>query len=134
MERIAGANGWNTIVHGRPRTAANRGVVMPSPDIVYSSCVLDLSAGPVTLTAEVPESYWSISIYDDVGNNTFVLSDREIGAGTWSTRIYPPGRAGTDDGIQAASMRGIVVFRYGLVGTDVAAVQALQRESGCWPA
>lgn len=132
MESIAGANGWNTIVHAnRPPTAASRAVVMPGPDMVYSICILDLSDGPVQLTAQVPGSYWSVSVYDDVGNNTFVLSDREHGPGPWSTVIHPPDSPAVDHGIQAASTRGIAVFRYGLVGRDLASVQAVQRESNC---
>ncbi|MCX7226176.1 MAG: DUF1254 domain-containing protein [Burkholderiales bacterium] len=44
--------------------ATARRVVMPSPDLLYSVCVFDVSAGPVRVRANpgLP-SYWSIALY-----------------------------------------------------------------------
>ena len=34
-----------------PLTAQSRGIVLPSPDLLYSVCVFDVSQGPVRVTA-----------------------------------------------------------------------------------
>ena len=61
--------------------AAVRRVVMPSPDLLYSVCVFDVSAGPVRVRANpgLP-SYWSIALYAANSDNFFVLNDRQAGA------------------------------------------------------
>ena len=65
-----------------PETDASvRRVVMPSPDLLYSVCVFDVSAGPVRVRANpgLP-SYWSIALYAANSDNFFVLNDRQAGA------------------------------------------------------
>ena len=61
--------------------ATARRVVMPSPDLLYSVCVFDVSAGPVRVRANpgLP-SYWSIALYAANSDNFFVLNDRQAGA------------------------------------------------------
>ncbi|NBT55041.1 MAG: DUF1254 domain-containing protein [Betaproteobacteria bacterium] len=61
--------------------ASARRVVMPSPDLLYSVCVFDVSAGPVRVRANpgLP-SYWSIALYAANSDNFFVLNDRQAGA------------------------------------------------------
>ena len=61
--------------------ASARRVVMPSPDLLYSVCVFDVSDGPVRVRANpgLP-SYWSIALYAANSDNFFVLNDREAGA------------------------------------------------------
>jgi uncharacterized membrane protein len=61
--------------------ATSRRVVMPSPDLLYSVCVFDLSAGPVRVRAQpgLP-SYWSIALYAANSDNFFVLNDRQAGS------------------------------------------------------
>jgi uncharacterized membrane protein len=61
--------------------ASSRRVVMPSPDLLYSVCVFDLSVGPVRVRANpgLP-SYWSIALYAANSDNFFVLNDRQAGA------------------------------------------------------
>ena len=50
----------NAIHHGLRATASKRGVVRPSPDLLYSVCPYDLSGGaPLHVTAPVPPgTYW----------------------------------------------------------------------------
>ena len=61
--------------------ATARRVVMPSPDLLYSVCVFDVSDGPVRVRANpgLP-SYWSIALYAANSDNFFVLNDRQAGA------------------------------------------------------
>lgn len=58
-------------------TAASRSIVLPSPDLLYSVCVFDVSDGPVRVTANpgLP-SYWSIALYAANSDNFFVINDR----------------------------------------------------------
>ena len=62
-------------------TAASRTVVMPSPDMLYSVCVYDVSSGPVRVTANPAlSSYWSVALYSSNSDNFFVVNDRTAGA------------------------------------------------------
>jgi len=58
-------------------TAASRSVVMPSPDMLYSYCVFDVSGGPVRITANPAlSSYWSVALYGANSDNFYVINDR----------------------------------------------------------
>ena len=59
-------------------TAQARTVVMPSPDLLYSVCVFDVSGGPVRVKANPSlPSYWSIALYAANSDNFFVVNDRQ---------------------------------------------------------
>jgi uncharacterized membrane protein len=63
-----------------PVTAQSRTVVMPSPDLLYSVCVFDVTAGPVRITAQPNlKSYWSIALYAANSDNFFVINDQKSG-------------------------------------------------------
>ena len=67
----------NTLVHGQPVTPASRGVVRPSPDLVYSICVYDLETGPVEIAMTRFDAYHSLSLYDARTNNYYTVNDRQ---------------------------------------------------------
>lgn len=78
IERIGrGGERENTLVHGQPVTPASRGVVRPSPDLVYSICVYDLEAGPVEIAMTRFDAYHSLSLYDARTNNYYTVNDRQ---------------------------------------------------------
>jgi len=63
-----------------PTTASSRSVVLPSPDMLYSVCVFDVSQGPVRVTAKPGlRSYWSIALYASNSDNFYVVNDRKAG-------------------------------------------------------
>ena len=69
----------NTIHFAKRPDETSRGVVRPSPDLLYSACPFDLSKGPLKITASVPHStYWSVSGFDAATNNFFVRNDQQI--------------------------------------------------------
>ena len=70
------AQGVNVIYHSPPVDVQNNEVVMQSPDLLYSSFVFDLAQTPVRITAPVPDTYWSLSLYDMTTTNFYVLNDR----------------------------------------------------------
>jgi len=68
----------DAVRHGRRPDENSRAVVRPSPDLLYSTCPYDLSAGPVRVTAPVPPgTYWSVSAFDADTDNFFVENDRQ---------------------------------------------------------
>lgn len=69
----------NRIYHAPLINASMREVVLPSPDLLYSYCLYDVSSAAVLVTAEIPENtYWSVSFYDSATNNFFTLNDSSV--------------------------------------------------------
>lgn len=58
-------------------TVDSRHAVKPSPDLLYTVCVYDVSEKPLRISATVPDTYWSISFYQTNTDNFFVLNDRQ---------------------------------------------------------
>ena len=67
----------NTLIHSPRVTVDSRDVVKPSPDLLYSLCVYDVSEKPLRITAPVPDTYWSLSFYQTNTDNFYVLNDRQ---------------------------------------------------------
>jgi len=67
----------NTLIHSPRVTVESRTVVRPSPDLLYSVCVYDVSEKPLQITAPVPDTYWSLSFYQPNTDNFYVLNDRQ---------------------------------------------------------
>jgi uncharacterized membrane protein len=88
--------GPNTFHHGRAPTHKSRQIVMPSPDLVYSSCVYDLAAGDLTIAGTLPPAgqYWSLSLYAHNTDNYFVLNDRELPSRSFSVVVRRKGGGG----------------------------------------
>ena len=76
VERVAAAGGLNRFAHAPLATDRSRAIVRPSPDLAYSSCPFDLSAGPLLIEATpVAAPYWSLSVFDADTNVAFVRND-----------------------------------------------------------
>ena len=79
MERL-GQGGVNTMSYGNLANPNRQPVVRPSPDLAYSSCPYDLTAGPLAIdVAPVPGRYSSLSIVDVATDVSFVRNDVEAG-------------------------------------------------------
>lgn len=137
MSRI-GEAGWNTIHFGKRPDASARGVVRPSPDLLYSTCAYDLSAGPLRVRSPVPnDTYWSVSLFDDATNNFYVLDDRQAHAQKQSVVdfvIIPPEQDKEPmlPSVRSPSSKGLVLFRT-LINNEqsLAAIDALRRQAIC---
>lgn len=116
MGRIGG-RAVNSITHGERATAAARAIVKPSPDLLYSTCVFDVSRRPLKVTTAAPENtYWSVAFYASNTDNFFVLNDAKaqgkpttiviVGQG----QTVPPQPEGTLV-VSAPTKKGIVLFR-----------------------
>lgn len=71
------ARGATNVALPAPRADANaRTVVRPSPDLLYTACVFDLSHGPLHITAPVQGGYVSVSGFSADSSNFFAVNDR----------------------------------------------------------
>lgn len=59
---------WRMSERVTPQTQT---IVRPSPDLAYAVCLIDVSAGPVTLTVPTWPEYGSLSIFDASTNNVY---------------------------------------------------------------
>lgn len=120
MWRVSAAmatRGSNAIVHAERATATSRVVVKPSPDLLYSQCVYDVSRAPLKVTTAAPTAtYWSVALYASNTDNFFVLNDTAA-KGQPATIIVmgkgqtvPPQPEGTFI-VSAPTTRGVVLFR-----------------------
>jgi uncharacterized membrane protein len=130
----------NTIAHTERPTAASRRIVKPSPDLLYSACVYDVSRRPLKVTTAAPQNtYWSVALYASNTDNFFTLNDRQangqpatiliIGQG----QTIPPQAEGTTV-VSAPTSRGVVLFRT-LINdeTRLAEIDEQRRAAKCDP-
>lgn len=113
IDRIGAVSGVNAWRLSDRVTATSRWVVRPSPDFAYSTCVFDLSNGPVVITATPWDSYWSLSLYGANSDNFFVIDDREAHFGAEITLVR--GGAAHPEGasmvVESPSTKGIALIR-----------------------
>jgi uncharacterized membrane protein len=123
--------GPNTFHHGRAPSHRSRQIVMPSPDLVYSSCVYDLAKGDLVISGMLPPEghYWSLSLYAHNTDNYFVLNDRELPARSFSVTLRAKGRGG---GIESPTRTGIALIRMiQRRQDDLPIIQAAQQSIRC---
>ena len=138
MRKLAGPAGVNHEVHAPLATESSRTVVMPGPDMLYTSCVFDVSKGPVEVSARVPATYWSVAFYASNSDNFFVLDDRHAPA-SGTVRIVlsaDPLKAMPQPGVLAVipppTNRGVVLFRTLVESADrLPGMQAAQQSMTC---
>ena len=116
---------FNEMVHPGPRTAEEQTIVRPSPDLLYSVCLYDVTAGPVRIsTGTLSETYWSISGFAANTDNFFVINDVTADGEPIDVTI---GRVGSDPDAadyESPSARGMILLR--MLMKDAAALPALE--------
>jgi uncharacterized membrane protein len=130
----------NTIFYPPRPTANARSVVRPSPDLLYSICVYDLDAAGGILrisTHDMPDTYWSVSLFDADTNNFYTLNDRQAKTGAVDFLLATKGAsitAGQRPVIAAPTGRGIVLFRT-LVDDErrLSEIDAVRHNANCAP-
>ena len=133
--RLAKVGGVNAVAHAPLATDASRAVVRPSPDLAYSTCVFDLSKGPVTVdVAPVPARYWSLSVFDARTDVAFVRNNVEAQGQPIRVALVTPGQA-APAGYQPVTVsggHGVALVRV-LVDdrAQFAAIDAARRLSRC---
>lgn len=118
-----------------PTDHTQRRIVMPSPDLLYATCALDLGAGPQRITAQVEHPrYWSVALYGANSDNFFVVNDRKttkpgqldlwvVAPGTDRATLAAP--AGSTV-VEAPSAKTLLLMRL-LVSDDPADLASAQR-------
>ena len=135
LQKIGGAGPVNRFAFSQMATADNQPIVRPSPDLSYSTCVFDLSKGPVLVDVmPVPGRYWSVSIFDARTDVAAVRSDRDTQGGPARLALmkmeqkapvgYQPVLLGYD--------RGLALIRILLTNpSEFPVVDAIRRKSTC---
>lgn len=131
-----------------PVTAASRTVVMPSPDLLYSVCVFDVTTGPVRISANPQlKSYWSIALYAANSDNFFVINDRKADGrpvdvwlvsetGTSDARPIPPAMPAGAQVVVSPSKTGFLLMRVlsGDYEAEKTIIEPARRTLACTPA
>ncbi|ALJ12378.1 DUF1254 domain-containing protein [Sphingopyxis macrogoltabida] len=134
MERL-GQGGVNTMSYGNLATPERQPVVRPSPDLAYSSCPYDLSAGPVAIdVAPVAGRYSSLSVFDAATDVIFVRNDVEAGGKPYRIIVARAGQAvpAGAEVVRTGHDRGIALIRLLLKDPEeIGGLDAARRESSC---
>ncbi len=71
--------GVNEVAYKDLITEDERVVIRPSPDLLYSGMIFDVSKAPLMVSASVEEGkYWALNFYDMETNNFGIFDDRKI--------------------------------------------------------
>jgi len=113
---MAANAGFNQAVFPPRADETARGIVRPSPDLLYAGCAFDVSGRPLRIRAEVPrDTYWSLSMFAANTDNFFVVNDRAAASGTVDLVLARVGTKVTvPDGatlVEVPSASGIVLTR-----------------------
>ncbi len=109
----------NGAIFPPPVDAKARRIVMPSPDLLYALCPVDLRQGAMRIRAN-PQwpNYWSVALYSANSDNYFVLNDRQADGKPVDLWVVPEGGATQQAPVPAGarvvvapSTRGLLLMR-----------------------
>ena len=139
LYKIASSGGTNVALPAPRATAEARGIVRPSPDLLYTACVFDVSEKPLHITAPVQDSYVSVAGFAADTSNFFSVNDSQVEPGADGVKRFDMVIA-RQAGVVAAgaklviapSDRGLILFR-SLVPReqDEARVKEFQKQQRC---
>ena len=133
--------GYNVALPAPRADAAARWVVRPSPDMLYTVCVFDISERPLRITAPVQDSYVSVAGFAADTNNFFAINDSQLPAGPDGSKHFDVvlAKAAAPD-LPAApliippSTRGLILFRSLIPSdADLQRLRQFQSEQRCDP-
>ena len=139
MHRASKSKIHNNHIHAKPISWKSRTVVMPSPDLLYTLCVFDVSKVDLLIRGKVPSSYWSLAFYDSQTNNFFVFNDKTEKAGPKQWRLIGPNsprpKGYKGKVVRSPTARGVVLFRILIKEkARLSHYQAIQKQTSCQPA
>ena len=130
-----GQGGVNTMSYGNLANPDRQPVVRPSPDLAYSSCPYDLSAGPLAIdVTPVPGRYSSLSIFDAATDVIFVRNDVETAGKPFRIILAREGQAvpAGAEVVRTNHDRGIALIRLLLKDPkEIGGLNAVRRQSSC---
>lgn len=127
----------NAFQFGPRTTEKSRGVVRPSPDLAYSSCVYELSKGPVLVSAAPSpnQGYVSLSVFDTRTDNIAVFDTAQYPQGirfvlAMDGQAVPQG----EQMVRAKFAKGVVLDRRLAPTAELfAVVDQARRSNTCAP-
>ncbi|KUR72624.1 hypothetical protein AQZ52_05130 [Novosphingobium fuchskuhlense] len=133
--KIASNAPTNHFTHLPPVRAERQFVVRPSPDLLYSACPYDLTAGPLEVTAvPVPGRYSSISVFDARTDVAFVRNDEQMAGRPMRVVLALEGQT-VPVGIETVRVRyatGIILQRVLLADpAEAASVDPIRSKARC---
>jgi uncharacterized membrane protein len=137
MEKLGQGGPPNQFHFGGRTNSHARAVVRPSPDLAYASCIYDLSAGPVAVSAAPTQGggYVSLSVFDGRTDNIAVFDSLTHPAGI-AFVLAMPGQAVPNGAeiVRSRSARGIILDRRQAPTAEAFAVaDAARRADRCAP-
>jgi uncharacterized membrane protein len=139
--RSAGRLGINHAAALPLPTDLSRSVVRPSPDLLYAICLFDVTDRPLILESDLPDNYWSLSVFASNSDNVFAVNDRQVQGShpryLLARDAKPPGLPpdlAELPVIQTPSATGVVLFRNLLLDPKAMdAAEAAQSSARCTP-
>lgn len=133
--------GYNVALRAPRATALARTIVRPSPDLLYTACVFDISKRPLRITAPVQDSYVSVSGFDANTNNFFAVNDSTVAPDADGQKhfdlVLAQGEIAVPAGarlIVPPSDRGLVLFRSLITGEEhLPRLLEIQSQQDCRP-
>jgi uncharacterized membrane protein len=117
MKKIGGDGAVNAFLNPPLATSRARGIVRPSPDLAYSTCIIDLSNGPVRIQVPLTAPYTSVALYSAATDNYFVRNDRDTGGKDLDILVLAPGAPKPADAppgaeiVEAPTAKSLVLVR-----------------------
>ena len=127
----------NTVFASPPTTPAQRTVVMPSPDLLYSIIGFDLSKGPLHINAPIPpDTYWSIAFYSTNTVNFLTINDRQARTNPLEIVLVPEDSTASVHPnalvVASPSKKGVVLARFLITDNNrLADLIAVQKQMRC---
>ena len=135
MDRLLANGSVNTLQEWPLATADSRSIVRPSPDLLYSVCVVDVSAGPVRIRAPASAPYSSVSVFAANSDNVLVMNARALAPGADFEIWVGKPRQNVPVSAPSAilrSERGVVLIRRVVTDAEQAkTLDTLRREARC---
>ncbi len=130
LSRIEARAGTNRAFFAPRPDHTFRAIVRPSPDLLYSVCVVDLRAagGEVEIDATLPPTYGSLALYDASTDVVEVLRDRDFQGGIVRARVVALGAPERADGVRTlrlSTRRGLILQR--VLAVDEASLPEAER-------
>ncbi len=126
------SNQW---VFAPPTTHERRAIVRPSPDLLYSLLLYDVSEYPLHLTATIPDNYWSISGFAMNTDNFFTINDKQAKSNPIDVVVIGKDMSYTDTTgktqvIVAPTDTGILLIRTVITGkADLPVLMQIQKKA-----
>jgi uncharacterized membrane protein len=136
MLEVMGRSGTNVTRYAARADETTRTGELPAPDLLYATCVFDVSSKPLRIEAKVPDSYWSMALYSETGD-LFLVANDTTSKDRVVRVILGSSKRDVPDGyrfVQAPSPTGVVVFRT-LIDTEAKLddLRYAQRDLTCAP-